>query len=848
MADEPRAGEVPVALHGGYRDTHRLGGLLFRGAAEIAQFNDAGGARIERLQAAERGVQIEQGLFVGGGQSLDLRERQLRAAASPLFRQARAGIVHQQATDLLCGHGEEMGTVLPIHRLAAKQLQVEFVDQGGGLQGVAGPFPLKLPGGQPPQFLIDSREQAVPGILVPVAPVRQRLRQIERFGRHASRELFMSYACAILAGDRAIWGMQRMTPERFRHIRNLFEAVVERPPDTRGTFLAEACAADADLQAEVERLLAAHRHDTDMLPAPAILPENPQRLEGRRIGPYEILREIGQGGMGTVYLAMRADHAFRKQVALKIVRPEAGSRDVVRRFQQEREILATLDHPNIARLLDGGSTEQGLPYFVMEYVAGEPIDIYCDRHKLNVVARLELFRTVCAAVECAHRSGFVHRDLKPANILVTAEGTAKLLDFGIAKVLRAADDAAAYVTRTGLHLMTPEYASPEQVRGEAITGLSDVYSLGAILYELLTGHRPYRMRSRMFHEIVRVICEEPPTRPSTAVSQPEDTASRARDASPAQLRRQLSGDLDNILLKSLSKEPLERYRSAGQLDEDVQRHLQGQPVLARGDTLVYRIAKFLQRYKIWVIAAIAMAAALATGVVTIRPIGLLYLAGGIATLGLWYAATDRVIGKRVAESNLWSHPFLLVGVMIAFWILVSRRFPRPSLPYLALGLLIIGVCPQVIGWLRRERWAGRLLLDLSRPRKKLPYYLEALSMLLVLLICFVTSSPPSFYIPLFLAQFMLGAALVFAGRLEIRQQGIVFAGSLLRWGSIESYEWDFSGRHRSILLKVHVRRLIKALPPLSIPVPPARRDAVDAVLSRYLADWPAAGNGSQALR
>jgi serine/threonine protein kinase len=445
--------------------------------------------------------------------------------------------------------------------------------------------------------------------------------------------------------------MQSMTPERFRQIRNLFEAVVERPLDRRGMFLAEACAGDAELRAEVEKLLAAHQHDTNLLAGPAIPPENPQRLEGRRVGPYEILREIGQGGMGTVYLAVRADHAFRKQVALKIVRPEAGSQEVLRRFQQEREILATLDHPNIARLLDGGSTEQGLPYFVMEYVAGEPIDLYCDRHKLNVAARLELFRTVCAAVVYAHRTGIVHRDLKPGNILVTAEGTAKLLDFGIAKVLRPTEDETVYITRSGLHLMTPEYASPEQVRGEAITALSDVYSLGVILYELLTGHRPYRMRSRVFHEIVRVICEEPPTRPSTAVSQPAgsnaepdtvtpDMVSRARDASPTELRRQLSGDLDNILLKSLSKEPLARYRSAGQLDEDVQRHLQGQPVLARADTLTYRIGKVLQRYKIWVIAAAAITAALATGVVAIRPIALLYLGGGAAALGLWYAATD----------------------------------------------------------------------------------------------------------------------------------------------------------------------------------------------------------------
>jgi serine/threonine protein kinase len=642
--------------------------------------------------------------------------------------------------------------------------------------------------------------------------------------------------------------MQSMTPERFRQIRNLFEAVVERPLDRRGTFLAEACAGDVDLQAEVERLLAAHRHDTDLRAGPAIPPENPQRLEGRRVGPYEILREIGQGGMGTVYLAVRADHAFRKQVALKIVRPEAGSQEVLRRFQQEREILATLDHPNIARLLDGGSTEQGLPYFVMEYVAGEPIDLYCDRHKLNVAARLELFRTVCAAVVYAHRTGIVHRDLKPGNILVTAEGTAKLLDFGIAKVLRPTEDETVYVTRSGLHLMTPEYASPEQVRGEAVTALSDVYSLGTILYELLTGHRPYRMRSHLFHEIVRVICEEPPTRPSTAVSQPErgnaeletvtpEMVSRARDASPAELRRQLSGDLDNILLKSLSKEPLERYRSAGQLDEDVQRHLQGQPVLARGDTLTYRIGKFLQRYKIWAIAAAAIAAALATGVVTIRPIGLLYLAGGLATLGLWYAATDRIMGRRIAASGLWRSGWIAIGTMIALIFIIWRYVHLASFPYFA---LLIGVMawPPTIRWLTRERWAGRLLLDLSQPTKKWRYYLEALVLILSLCVCIADPAQRRIFIPLAVAQFAFFGFLIIGGRLEIREQGIMFVGKLLRWGNIESYEWDFAGRSRFIFLEVHLRRLLKALPPVRLPVPPGQREAVDTILSRYLSDWP----------
>jgi len=243
--------------------------------------------------------------------------------------------------------------------------------------------------------------------------------------------------------------------------------------------------------------------------------------------------------------------------------------------------------------------------------------------------------------------------------------------------------------------MTPEYASPEQVRGEAITALSDVYSLGVILYELLTGHRPYRMRSRLFHEIVRVICEEPPTRPSTAVGLTEkrpgirdvepvtvtpEMVSRARDASPAELRRQLSGDLDNVLLKSLSKEPLARYHSAGQMSEDIQHHLQGEPVLATGETLLYRIGKLLQRYRIWVIAALALAAAIGTGVVTIRPVGLLYFGGALLTFGLWYAATDRVMGRRIAESSLF-HPRNLGVLGVGIGQVYPLLFPLAWIPY-----------------------------------------------------------------------------------------------------------------------------------------------------------------------
>src|SRR5207248_236370 len=233
-----------------------------------------------------------------------------------------------------------------------------------------------------------------------------------------------------------------------------------------------------------------------------------------------VLREIGHGGMGTVYLALRDDDVVQKQVAIKVVRAGAGEADVLRRFRQERAILASLDHPAIARLIDAGSTEEGLPYFVMDYVDGEPIDTWCDRHKLNVTERLKLFRAVCSGVQYAHQHLVVHRDLKPANILVTAEGEVKLLDFGIAKLVdREATPMDRAATETLIRRMTPEYASPEQVRGEPIHTASDVYALGVVLYELLTGHRPYRMRSYLMHEVERVICEEEPTRPSVVVTE-----------------------------------------------------------------------------------------------------------------------------------------------------------------------------------------------------------------------------------------------------------------------------------------------------------------------------------------
>lgn len=323
--------------------------------------------------------------------------------------------------------------------------------------------------------------------------------------------------------------------------------------------------------------------------------------------------------MGEVFLAVRDDQDFTNHAAIKLIRRGLDTEDIVRRFRMERQILASLNHPHIARLFDGGTTEDGKPYFVMEYVAGEPITDFCDRRRLSIDARLELFGQVCSAVHYAHQNLVVHRDLKPSNILVTPEGVPKLLDFGIAKVLSpGADESSKDLTRTEMRVLTPEYASPEQVRGEVITTASDVYALGVLLYELLTGRRPYRLSSRVRHEIERVICEEEPIRPSTAVTQIDESAasggmaspeavSRARNTPVDRLRRRLAGDLDNIVLMAMRKEPSRRYSSAEQLAEDVWRHLHGHPVSARRDTLFYRAQKFVHRHRVGVVSASVIA-------------------------------------------------------------------------------------------------------------------------------------------------------------------------------------------------------------------------------------------------
>lgn len=334
-------------------------------------------------------------------------------------------------------------------------------------------------------------------------------------------------------------------------------------------------------------------------------------MEGDRIGPYRVLRTLGVGGMGEVFLAERADAEFEQQVAIKVVYGGAIARNVQSRLRIERQILAQLDHPNIAHLLDGGSLPDGTAYIVMEYVDGIPIDVFCDSNRLDIVARLKLFQTVCAAVHYAHQNLIVHRDLKPSNILVTAAGVPKLLDFGIAKLLdeRQAGHHTLAVTHADIRIMTPDHASPEQVQGQAITTSSDVYVLGVLLYRLLTGTGPFFIPSMRLTDIERAICEKDPALPSNAVSLDDSTEAcgiaDARSIGAHRLRRILQGDLDNIVIMAMRKEPERRYASAQQMASDIQRYLEGKPVIARRDTMSYRTTKFIRRHWLPVTAGVS---------------------------------------------------------------------------------------------------------------------------------------------------------------------------------------------------------------------------------------------------
>ena len=413
-----------------------------------------------------------------------------------------------------------------------------------------------------------------------------------------------------------------MNPEDAERVLELFAEAHACPPPQRADFLAQACAGNQAVRAVIESLLADEAPPPSFLEQPVfdrglgLLTDAEAASElqaGDTLGDCRIVSLLGTGGMGEVYLA--DDTVLGRRVALKLIqRGQSGT--LLHHFRHERRVLASLAHPNIARLYGGAVTAEGRAYLVMEYVEGERLDEYCHRRRLGVAGRLALFRKVCAAVAYAHQNLVIHRDLKPANIRVTPEGEPKLLDFGIAKLLEAEPaPPGAEPTLTMQTMMTPEYASPEQLRGEAITTASDVYSLGVVLFELLTGQRPYQLRNRRLDEVVRSVCEDEPERPSTVAGRTEGSGIESRfDLPPDKLRRRLAGDLDNIVAKAMRKEPARRYVSAAQLSEDIRRHGEGLPVSARKDTPGYRAGKFIRRNKVAVAAAAVVLLAVVGGV------------------------------------------------------------------------------------------------------------------------------------------------------------------------------------------------------------------------------------------
>ena len=483
-----------------------------------------------------------------------------------------------------------------------------------------------------------------------------------------------------------------MTPERWQRITALLDEVLRCDTERRQVLLAEQCAGDDDLRREVESLLQYEQKCVSVLDEPLAprdpvprdpVPQSPNSPStdaagqadpagpevdkdevGLLIGPYRVLKKLGSGGMGTVYLAERRDD-FRKRVALKRIKPPMLSEEVLSRFDNERQILADLEHPNIARILDAGTTPDLLPYFAMEYVEGLPIDRYCDQRQLSLRQRIELVLEVCSALQLAHQNLVVHRDLKPSNILVTADGVPKLIDFGIAKHLGPDSTPHDFATRFGAQPMTLKYASPEQLWGLPATTVADIYSLGVLIYQLLTGRDPYPMPPGLL-AMHRSICEVEATRPSVAAARTieegstgdhlehrsPESISQDRGTTPARLQKALVGDLDAILLKALRKEPENRYRSVERLADDLRRYLNGLPVSACEGSFRYLAGKFARRH----------AARLAAGGILLTVL----LVSGLAMAALWQRAVSEEARTAQARERAGRTVELLEDVIGVF--------------------------------------------------------------------------------------------------------------------------------------------------------------------------------------
>jgi predicted Ser/Thr protein kinase len=638
--------------------------------------------------------------------------------------------------------------------------------------------------------------------------------------------------------------------ERFRQIRNLFDATMERDLEARHSFLKDACQGDEELLVEVGKLLITQGQPTAWIDD-GVLGQSLPRLEGRRIGPYQILRQLGEGGMGKVYLAAR-DNA---KVALKIVRSESATEEVLRRFRREREILEALDHPNIARILDGGTTDDGIPYLVMDYVDGQPIDKYCEERQLDLDERLQLFRAVCAAVHFAHENRIVHRDLKPTNILVTNDGVVKLLDFGISRLASEGPEGATALTRSDLLLMTPEYASPEQVSGQPATPATDVYALGVVLYELLTGRRPYRMRSRVFREIVRVICEEAPTRPSTAVLEKPDNLDgeqSLRAATMPDLQKRLTGNIDCILMKALEKTPAHRYRSARQFAEDLRRHLEGSAVEARRQALVGATARFARRNWWWLGITAALGVGILTSIIKI-PLEVLFAAlaiTGVFTVAYYVATWQR--GEPYARRTvLGVVKFLpIIGIAMALeyraipWMAQHDQATHYILSIVVL-LALVGNWWNLFRWYARDR-LGALILELS-PRY--PKVRSGLALGIPLaLFAFISYGhvvrrggdlPDVLWFALGIVLAGPMFVLTTLPRIQFRQRGYVGTfGLMAPWTSLMSYSWEPGGGRLEGKSDILFLRF-KGGFPTDLKIPVEDREKVNALLERQAFEWPA---------
>jgi len=400
-----------------------------------------------------------------------------------------------------------------------------------------------------------------------------------------------------------------MDEKNWRRVKEIFLAALEKDAASRAVFLNEVCPEDLEMRKEVESLLAAHEEIEDFIEEPVFqvgeVFSNGSNHTEKHFGNYRIIREIGAGGMGAVFLAERHDGEYDQQVAIKIIRQTIAETEIINRFKRERQILASLNHANIARLLDGGVSSDGLPFLAMEFVEGEAITKYAARENANLEDRLKLFLKVCAAVSYAHQNLIVHRDLKPSNILVTKDGEPKLLDFGLAKLLDENLSNEAAQTQTAFRALTPAYASPEQLKGEALTTASDIYSLGVVLYELLTDERPFQLDGKSLEKIIKTVTALEPIAPSAIQN------SKFKIQNP----KSLKGDLDNIVLMALRKEADRRYQSVEAFAEDIERYLKGLPVAARSNTFKYRAEKFVQRNKVGVLAASLIILSLIGGIV-----------------------------------------------------------------------------------------------------------------------------------------------------------------------------------------------------------------------------------------